>query len=141
MTDPEAALREALDAGDRLAAHVKAGHGGVECDCSGYRAEQDWERSRAALAATPSPDRYGRTPRLIEAHPDDGHDHWYACIRCGVDNGLNVAATPSPALDVERIAALTDGVGYIVRDEQGHAFDPAIVMRNAVIAALSESDR
>ncbi len=40
-------------------------------------------------------------------HPDDGHDHWYACIRCGVDNGINDAtldAARAAPLDVERLA-------------------------------------
>lgn len=34
------------------------------------------------------------TPRRTDLpHPDDGHKHWYACVRCGVDNGINEAAT------------------------------------------------
>jgi hypothetical protein len=27
----------------------------------------------------------------------DGHDHWYACVRCGADNGLNEASGGEPA--------------------------------------------
>jgi hypothetical protein len=31
----------------------------------------------------------GREPPPLPQHPDNGHEHWYACARCGVDNGLN----------------------------------------------------
>lgn len=30
--------------------------------------------------------------RTLPNHPDDGHKHYFACVRCGVDNGVNEAA-------------------------------------------------
>ncbi len=101
-------------------------------------------RLLATLAAHPEsrPDR--AAPRLTDTwkhDPDDGHGHWYACLRCGVDNGLN-ESRPDPGEGLREaatrmVAAYTDIEGDVINGRT----DAAYAALRAALAPPVPTDR